>query len=203
MIQKTLKIVFLFSFFLILVSPVLAQESNVVTPSPLTVRQEKLEQTRERVREQIGTRHQLIQERQATFAAQLTQRHKERIRLFFNRLTQRIQAAITRLRRLIARIESRLEKIEASGEEITTTAVKASLVEAKEKLTQAETALAEAQASFEDILASEDPKEAFADTRDLIKGIKNQLIEIHQLLVHVIGDIRGLRVGQSQNEGGE
>lgn len=198
-----LKITTLLLFCFLIVSPVFAQADNTPTTSPLTTRQEKLEQIRERVRGKIESRHQLIQEHQATIAAKLTQRHQERILLFFNRLAKRMQAAITRLHRLIARIESRLAKIEAGEEGIETKDIKATLAEAKEKLAQAETALAEAQASFEDVLISEDPKEAFADTQELIKGIKNQLVEVHRLLVHVIGNIKGLRVGQSQNESGE
>ncbi|HUS60128.1 MAG TPA: hypothetical protein VMX76_01975 [Nevskiaceae bacterium] len=192
------KIITLLLFCFLVVSPILAQETNTPTTSPVTARQEKLQEIRTRVREKIEVRHQLIQEHRATIAAKLTERRQERARLFFNRLTKRFQTATSRLRRLTARIDSRLAKIEAEGEEIDTTDVKATLATTKEKLDEAETALAEAQAGFGDILNNENPEEAFADVKDLIKGTKQQLVEVHRLLVHLIGDIKGLRVGQEE-----
>lgn len=194
--RKILKAIIFISFCFILVSPVLAQETNTPTTSPVIARQEKLQEIRTRVREKIEARHKLTQERRATVAARLTTRRQEKIKFFFNRLAKRLQAAINRLHRLIARIESRLAKIELAEDGIDTTDVKATLVTAKGKLDEAETALAETQAGFEDILANENPKEAFSDIRDLIQGIKRQLTEVHRLLVHVIGNIKGLRVSQ-------
>lgn len=191
-----LKITLLLFCFLI-VSPVLAQDLNAATAPPVTVRHEKLQEIRTRVREKIEARHQLIQEHRATIAAQLTERRQERVRFFFNRLTERFQAAINRLRRLIARIESRLAKIETE-EEINTIVIRITLDTAREKLDEAETALVEAQTGFEDTLINENPKEAFADVRDLVRGIKQQLVEVHRLLVHLIGDIKGLRAGQGE-----
>lgn len=196
--RKILRAIIFISFCFILVFPVLAQETNTPTTSPVIARQEKLQEIRTRVREKIETRHQLIQEHRATITAQLTERRQERVRFSFNRLTKRFQAATSRLRRLTARIDSRLAKIEAEGEEVDTTDVKVTLATTKEKLSEAETALAEAQAGFGDTLNSENPEEAFADVKDLIKGIKQQLVEAHRLLVHLIGDIKGLRVGQEE-----
>lgn len=195
--MKTLfKFILSFLFLFLIVSPSLAQCCNPATPSSNPVRQEKLEEIRERVRERKEAIRLEIQERQATRAARLAERRKEQIRLFFSRLARRIQAAINRLERLISRIKSRLNKIESENEDIETVDVRETLDEAEVKLASASAALTEAETSLEDILAAEEPKEAFTDVRDLIKGIKQQLIEIHSMLVHVIGDIKGLRVGQ-------
>lgn len=115
-------------------------------------------------------------------------------------MTTRFEAAINRLERLILRIEARLEKIEENNEDIETTEIEEDLAEAKDKLTEAELALTTAEASLEGILDSEDPQEAFGDVRDLIMSVKEQLKEVHQILVQVIGDIKGLRVGQGEEE---
>lgn len=137
---------------------------------------------------------QRVQERRATLQAQLTERRRELIRAFFNRMVRRIEAAIARLETLIERIESRIAKLEAAGEDMTD--VKEQVEDAKDKLAAAEDDLQDAKDGLEDVLTSDDPKEAFAEVRDLIRGVVRQLIEVHRILVQVIGDIKGLRVGQ-------
>lgn len=194
--KKFFKISLVVLFLFLVVSPVLAISIEPATPSSVISRQEKLEEIRARVRERKEAIRLEIQERQATRAARLAEKRKERIRAFFNRLTRRMEAAINRLERLISRIKSRLDKIEAADEDINTSTVRDTLDEAEIKLASASAALSETETALEDILSAKDPKEAFTDVSDLIKGIKQQLIEIHRILVHVIGDIKGLRVGQ-------
>jgi len=196
MMKKLFKILFPFFFLFLIISPILARQDRPATPSATHPRYEKLEEARERVRERKETIRLEIQERRATRAARLAERRKERIRVFFTRLKRRMQAAINRLERLIARIKSRLSRIEAADEDIDTAPIRETLDGAEDKLASASAALTQAQTSLEDILDANDPKEAFTDVRDLIKEIKEQLKETHQILVHVIGDIKGLRVGQ-------
>lgn len=147
-----------------------------------------LEQKKEEIKERI-------EQKRATRQAQLTEKRRERIRSFFNRLVQRINAAIDRLDQLINRIESRLGKIE--DEEIDVASIQEVVDEAKALLDVSKASLAATQDSLEDVLSNEDPKEAFEVVRATIKDIKNNLQEVHQLLVHVIGDIKGLRVGNN------
>jgi hypothetical protein len=190
--------------FVLLASPLAAQTTTTPTlpvpnsTEPSTLRLEKLEQLRDQLRlkqEEIGAQIRQQAEIRETVRARISEQRKERIRFFFNRLIKRFEAAISRLERLITRIESRLDRIEADNENIDTTAIREELASAKTNLESARTAIADAQTSLEDILSSNDPKEAFIAVHDLIKEIKNQLIEIHQILVHSIGEIRGLRVG--------
>jgi len=194
--KKIFKIILPFLFLFLIISPILARQDRPATPSSTHPRYEELEEIRERVRERKETIRMEIQERRATRAARLAERKRERIRLFFDRLTRRMQAAINRLERLIARIKSRLSRIEAADEDIDTASIRETLDGAEDKLASASAALTQAQTSLEDILDANDPREAFTDVRDLIKEIKEQLKEVHQALVHVIGDIKGLRVGQ-------
>lgn len=139
--------------------------------------------------EAIGQRR---EERQASREARLTEVRSARIRSFSERLTARLQALIERLGTLITRIESRLLKI-GEGTDIDTVLIQGDL-------DTANTLLASAQATLntieiEVILEADNPKEAFQDIREAIQGIRDDLKQVHRILVSVIGDIKGLRVG--------
>lgn len=211
--KRAFGFIFVFIFLAFIVTPVLAVTNSSPSGScatgacnqtqdgfreQLQENRQSLKELKDQLKETRATIRERIREEGATIAARLQESRKVRIRSFFAHLVRRNQAAINRLQRLIARIESRLDKIEASDETIDTTAIRTEVQTAKDKLAEASTALAEAQTSLEDILSAEDPKTAFADIREIIKGIKGQLIEVHQILVKVIGDIRGLRVGQGK-----
>ncbi len=135
-----------------------------------------------------------IPTRMAEIKAKLTEKRQRLIRQFFTRMVKRLEAAITRLEKLISRIESRLAKLESQGEDVSK--IKTEIEDAKTKLTGTKADLEEAKTKLETVLESEDPKAAFAEVKNLIKGVKTQLIGVHRILVHVIGEIKGLRVGQ-------
>ncbi len=149
---------------------------------------------RQLIREQVQTRN---EERKATITARLTEVRRERIRNFFNHLVRRLEAAIVRLERLITRIESRIAKIEEADEDIDTAPITEQVNDAKTKLGSAKTELQEVKDVFETLLTTDSPKEVFETVREKIMNIKDALIEVHRILVHVIGDIKGLRVGQT------
>jgi len=107
----------------------------------------------------------------------LQERRQHRIREFFNRMVNRLKAAAERLKKLIARIESRLAKLENEGKDVTK--IKSEVNEAKTKLAKAEGDMELAQNTLETFLASDNPKETFKEVRNLIKGIKTQLVEVH------------------------
>lgn len=180
--MKKVVLVFLLLLFLFSSSPALAKSPLWITP-PV-----KPEITRP-----VITRTPLPT-RMAKIKAKLTERRQQLIRQFFTRMVKRLEAAITRLEKLISRIESRLSKLESQGEDVSK--IKTEVADAKTKLDKAKTDLEEAKTKLETVLESEDPKAAFAEVKNLIKGVKTQLIEVHRILVHVIGDIKGLRVGQ-------
>lgn len=152
------------------------------------VQQELREQTREEIREKI-------EQKKATIAARLKQVRRERIRHFFGLLARRLKAAISRLEILITRIESRLAIIEENNEDIDTTSIKEDIAEVKDLLDNANAKLAATEDNLESFLNSEDPKQAFSVIKETIREIIELLIEARRILVHVIGDIKGLRVG--------
>lgn len=136
-------------------------------------------------------------ERRATIAANLTEIRRERITNFFERMVKRLGAAITRLERLITRIESRIAKIGEADGDIDTAPITEDINEAKALLEEAKTDLQAAEDGFIAFLEATEPKEAFKLVRENISSVKQKLIEVHRILVHVIGDLKGLRVGQS------
>ena len=152
-------------------------------------RKQLLETKREEIRNKI-------QIRKATVSAKLQEKRKVRIRQYFNNMVSRLDAVINRLEKLISRIEGRLEKIEGQDEEIDTSLVHGDLEEAKALLDQAKADLEAAKAELETFLDADDPKSAFQAIRSTIKDVTKNLKEVHNILVHVIGDIKGLRIGQ-------
>ena len=182
----TVLITSLISLQLIFSSPFISQATSSPVPRGQSIR------------EQVQAKN---EERKATIAARLTEVRRERIRNFFNRLVKRLEAAIIRLERLITRIESRIAKIEAADEDIDTSPITEQVNDAKVKLGDAKTELQEVKDVFESLLTSDDPKEVFETVREKIMNIKEDLIEIHRILVHVVGDIKGLRVGATSSPG--
>ena len=170
---------------------------NIMPPKDfeqkLATREARREEIRQRIEERIQIRTQLREERRATREARLAETRKARITAFFDRLTRRLEALLERLSILISRIESRLDKITQAGEDIDTTSVEADIQEAKDLLAETEDLLNVLE--VETFLENDDPKAAFAEVKERIQQIKMNLIEVHRILVHVIGDIKGLRIG--------
>lgn len=148
------------------------------------------------VREQVRVRN---EEKRATREARLAEIRRERIQKFFNRLVRRLEAAIGRLERLITRIESRIAKIEEKNKDINTGPIKEQVENAKSKLQNAKKELQEAKDNFAALLTSDEPKVVFEGVRDNIRNIKKDLVEVHRILVHAIGDIKGLRIGKTSS----
>ena len=150
---------------------------------------------REEKREELQER---IQEKRATRQAQLTQRKQQRVSTQFNKMSVRIDATIQRLEILITRIESRLVQIEAQDEDINTESIQNELDTAKDLLEEIRIDLISTNDALADVLASEDPKASFEILKNSVRSIKENLQDVHQILVKTIGDIKGLRVGQNK-----
>jgi len=120
---------------------------------------------------------------------------RERIRNFFGKMVVRLEATVERLEKLTTRIEARIKIIKDKNEDINTTEVEKTVSEAKIAITKAKTELANLKINLETMLESNDPKIEFANVRKSLKDIIQYLKDTHKLLVQVIGDIKGLRVG--------
>ena len=164
-------------------------------------KREEIEQRIEEKRLEIEKKREEIRERiqikKATQAAKLQNKNKERVRTYFGKIDMRFTATIDRLETLISRIESRLAMYEQENPDLDLSEIYSQIETAQALLLDAEADISAASANLEAILDSEDPKDAFKIIRDTVLEAKDKLVEVHSILVHVIGDIKGLRVGNT------
>ena len=178
------------SFFFLMAAPTIAVGQQTATQGAgVNLKKTTGQEVRETAKERL-------QEKVATAEARLGARKKEIIRNYSTIMTRRLEAAINRLNRLITRIESRIAKIETNNKDIKTKQLKQDIQKAKDKLLLTTNKLNEVKTKINDLPESNTPKEAFAEGKDTVREIKQNLIEVHQILVKVIGDIKGLRVGE-------
>jgi len=137
-----------------------------------------------------------IQDKKASRASQLTEQRRTRLKFFFDRILTRLNAVSARLQTLIDRIASRLDKVEASNNKKDISEVQASLNEAQDLLTDINKDLVDLETAMDTVVNSENPKADMKSVRLMIQEIKSKFKEVHSILVHILGDIRGLRVGQ-------
>ncbi|KKR10347.1 MAG: hypothetical protein UT37_C0003G0046 [Parcubacteria group bacterium GW2011_GWA2_39_18] len=112
------------------------------------------------------------------------------IRLHFNNMVRKIQAAINRESKLADRIELRLNKLEAAGKDISALRVK--LADARMTIKDAQKYLDDAKAQMENVLKSENIKQAFQSVKALIKNAVDKVKLAHQKLVDIINSIKGM-----------
>ena len=189
-----IKLLLVLSFFFI------TSSAQAECSTCLTNRETFSDQLKIEVRNNQATRQAEIQERTATRAGRLTETKKGLVRNYFRHLKFVLDASVRRMERLITRIETRLTKIETADKSLDTTHAKEELAEAKKDLASVSATLVKTETSLETVLSSEEPKDAFESIRISIKEVKTQLIDIHRQLVKIIGDIKGLRVGEANNE---
>ena len=126
----------------------------------------------------------------------ITAVRRERIRSYFSKMLVRLEATIERLNKLVTRIDTRITKIDESDSKYDLTKAKEDIQKAKELLATTNTEVKGLEAKIEVMITtSTDPKLAFEDVREAVKLIKDNLKEVHSLLVHSIGELKGLRVG--------
>ncbi len=173
-----------------------AQTSTYSSENQL--RNEKVQQNRENVQQRMEQTIQRRIEKKATIESRLNERKTQLIRSFWGRLIARLEALVGRLEKLIARIQSRIEKIKQTNPDIDTAKIENELNEAVTILSNAKEKIDNADAKIEEVLSSNNPRLAFQEVRGIIQDIKMDLVETHRKLVHIIGEIKGLRVGQGE-----
>lgn len=174
------------------ISAVLAQEADAPAPAPVR----SLEQTRDRL-ENAQDRQELRQERRDEARERLSERRKENIRRYVRSMLRKLEAAIERLGRIADRIESRLERFEERGADVASS--RAKLAEAREELSDAQNALAGIEEAVTDALASENPHDAFASVRGILKGAAEDIRAAHAALVDAVTALRGVSTAVRQD----
>lgn len=196
--MKRLIALVLISFFLLTPLIVLAKEDRDISTSTRDMVRQRLIETREGRQQVLDTVRERNQVRNEEKKANLTEARKGRIREFGARLVTRLKASISRLEKLIERINARLDILAEEGQDVAS--IKADVASASQLVSDASTTLSTIEETWEEMLESNDSKEVFSAVKDSIADIKSNLIEAHRILVHVIGDIKGLRVGTTKEE---
>ena len=180
----------------------IAAQINNGSSVPLDVRTlveeriERNEEKREEIRLKIEVQTATREAAKEQLKAKLEEKAQNRIQILFGKVATRMQSAISRLYTLIERMEARLAIFAEEGESIED--IQSEIDSAKELLASAEESLAVANTGLEEVVGSEDPKAGFAYIRDAVKDIKSTLVDVHSILVQVIGDMEGLRVGATE-----
>ncbi len=198
--MKVVSLYLLFTAILLLSVSFVSAEDVVSSTSQITPKI-SVSQTEQRIEKQEMLKKlkaQVAEKREikkASIAAKLTEKRRVNVERFWQQMVRRLEAAIDRLDRLVQRIESRVDKLQESNPDVNTSAIESQLSEAKTKLGTAKAKLAALSEVVETALDSESPKDAFGVVSTGIKDVKKLLKEVHTILVHVIGDVKGLRVG--------
>lgn len=183
----------LFALFLLLTRFTLAEDltSNINrTPKPLIRSFEIRQEVKDNLKNKIETR-------QVSAEGRRCELKKSLIKAYFERMIDRLSALIDRLQKLIDRIQSRIDKIEASG--IDLVGPKADLTSAKSNLADAKAKLDSLKSEMGTLLTCEDVKVEFKTIKSKVEEVKKELNEVHRLLTHIIGNIKGLRVGETEH----
>ncbi len=181
----------------------IAAQANNGNSMPIDVRtlveeriernEEKREEIRIKIEEKTATREAAMEQ----LRAKLEEKAQNRIQILFGKVATRMESAISRLYTLIERMKARLAIFAEEGESVED--IQNEINSAKELLESAEESLVVANTGLEEVVGSEDPKEGFVYIRDAVKDIKSTLVDVHSILVQVIGDMKGLRIGATEN----
>lgn len=179
------KILIAVTLLTILFFPAFSVSAQTPTPSVTPKGQQ--------VRQDVKAR---VAQKKVERAAALTEQRQLKIKTFFERMIKRFEAAIERLEKLIDRIETRMDKIKTEDPSVDLSDEEDQLNDAKEKLNDAKDKMQGLKDEFDTLLGSNEPKVIFKQVGKDLRDLKQDLVEVHRILVHIIGDIKGLRVGQ-------
>lgn len=158
--------------------------------------QQRLELREEKLLE-IQNRIQNRELKTASREARLTELRQNLIKKYYLQMSKRLWATIDRLDVLITRIDARIKIFDAETDD-DLTAVNTDINQAKSLLTETRAILVSSDGMIDTATLSGSPKESFDLIKLNIQEIKDDLKEVHGLLVHVIGDLEGLRVGTTE-----
>ncbi|KKR10158.1 MAG: hypothetical protein UT39_C0022G0012 [Candidatus Woesebacteria bacterium GW2011_GWA1_39_21] len=189
------KVTAILSLFVLLTLPsTVYAEGNTVKTSVTTKIQERIEAREEQLQQIRDRLEARVQTRTATREARLNQLKQNLIKKYYSNMSQRLWATISRLETLIQRIDARVMILEDSSD-LDLTSQKSDVVKAESLLSDTKALLTSSDGMIESVVTSNNPKDAYSILRSNISDIKNNLKQIHLLLVKVLGDLAGLRVG--------
>ncbi len=183
--------IFILAVTLFLINPnLVCAEDSTSSPKPFV---QRVQTAREEIKERSATREAERKER-------LDNLRKSIVTNFFDNMIKRLQAAEDRLNKILTRIESRVAKIKLENPSKDLTKVDADIALVKTKLADTQTKINTTKTDFDAMIASTAPKELFKTVKDDISAIKKDLQDIRRMLSQIIGEIKGLRVGETEKE---
>lgn len=188
--KKLIAVVLVTSFF-VFVPLVHAEDNSTPSGSPRPFIQ-RVRDVRQDIKENIASRE---GQRQTNIAAL----RKDIVTNFFNMMLGRFEAAQDRLTKILTRIESRVAKIKSADPSKDLTPVDSEIASVKTALADNQTKIDTLKTDFDSAIASTTPKERFKTVFGDISTIKRDLESIRKSLSKIIGDIKGLHVGESES----
>lgn len=183
---------------LLLLTPAVALAQDATTPARTkTIQKVEKVQARKEVTEKRQELRDTVRKTKEEARTKIKQDRAEKIKQFVQQLKKRLEATAERLDKLIGRVQERLDVL-AKTQDVS--AIQGKLDSSKTKLATAKESIKQLEGVGDDLVTSEDPKAAFKTVRDMMTAIKNDLVSIHRDLVSVIGDIKGLRVGTTNEK---
>jgi chromosome segregation ATPase len=173
-------------------------------------KQQEREQDKEELKNQIQERNEIktqlqekvqekkveLEQKKASVEAKIKDLRNQRIMSYWSNIQDRLQGVINRLNNITDRINSRLAIVETQTTK-DLTGIRDQIAQAQETIADAQIKLNAINTDFDSVLNSSNPQTAFKGLITDIKAIRDDLVKAHRLLIHVIGDIQGLRVGQT------
>lgn len=209
--HKVFLALLLFTIFIIMSAPALAQNAtssatNLIQPinatgsTPLQVgtstpsnirenRQENIEERTEAIQARVSERQDLRNVRQASLNAV----HQERILNLSANISNRMEAAISRLYAIIDRFEQRISKLKESG--LDTRVTEAKLREAAQLLAEAQAALQNIDSQVYAATTSTEPQAGWQSVRETYLKTGENIRASHQALRETLTLIKSTMAG--------
>lgn len=154
--------------------------------------QERNELIEERQENRVETRENLREERQSA----LSEIRQQRVLNLSANISNRMEAAISRLFNIVERLEERIIKINATG--VDTTAAESKLREAAQLLASARASLANIDTLVSEATSSPEPKTAWQNVRSVYLETGIQIRASHQSLRETVALLK-VAIGQAEN----
>ncbi len=148
--------------------------------------------------ERVQTTKQTSATREGERKEKMDELRKQIVTKFFDNMTERLQAAEDRLNKILERIESRVDKIKSENPTKDLTKVDADIAAVKTQLTNTQTKIDTLKTDFSAMSTSATPKELFKTLKEDIQDVKEDLQAIRKSLSQIIGEIKGLHVGEEK-----
>ena len=199
-------LIFVALLFFLFVPRVSLARGEKDVDSGLRGSREVLQQSREdksKMREELKSKLQdrreelkkMAQGKREEAKKRIEEKQQEKIKQAYLKLTEKVNKIVSRFEELIVKIEARLDKLSETQD---VSSIQAEVERAKDKIAQVKADLASLEGLGSDVASSSDPKSSYATSRQMFQEVKKELDEVHKILVGVIGEIKGLRVGEDR-----